>query len=319
MDQASVPANTEELIQETVRRLHEVNQLCAINTQQWEATARRLQALEGDEGRLSSRDALGFSLSQTAKVPTFRGDRHDNMDTIDWLQRIKNYMEMAQIPSRKWVNFAAVHLEGPALTWWFSRRKDEELPTWPVFEEEFVRAFVKGSTEVEIRLELLDLKYTDLRSYTAQFRKLTMLLPKASEADKIALYMWHLPLRLQRELRYRMPNTFDHAEQIADALENASRHNGNRQQPPRNGIHDHRNRETDAMEIDSITRSIKPLSGPEKEALKKAGGCFRCRKPGHLARNCPLGKQRNLNNIMETYLDEDEGQTMREAGKDLPQ
>ena len=38
------------------------------------------------------------------------------------------------------------------------------------------------------------------------------------------------------------------------------------------------------MELDSITK----LSPSERDHLRKEGGCFHCRKLGHLARDCPM-------------------------------
>lgn len=43
------------------------------------------------------------------------------------------------------------------------------------------------------------------------------------------------------------------------------------------------------MEVDAIRRSV--LSGPEREALKRSGGCFFCRGAGHMARDCPKKKR----------------------------
>lgn len=41
------------------------------------------------------------------------------------------------------------------------------------------------------------------------------------------------------------------------------------------------------MEIDMIQTTSQKLSNYEKDKLTKTGGCFRCRQPGHIARNCP--------------------------------
>jgi hypothetical protein len=50
------------------------------------------------------------------------------------------------------------------------------------------------------------------------------------------------------------------------------------------------------MEVDGIAR----LTPSEREKLRKEGGCFRCRKTGHLARDCPLNnRQRPSLNAME--------------------
>ena len=32
---------------------------------------------------------------------------------------------------------------------------------------------------------------------------------------------------------------------------------------------------------------IKPLTEAEREQLRREGACFRCRKPGHLSKDCP--------------------------------
>ena len=38
------------------------------------------------------------------------------------------------------------------------------------------------------------------------------------------------------------------------------------------------------MDLDAIGK----LTNTERDHLRKNGGCFRCRKTGHLARDCPL-------------------------------
>lgn len=43
----------------------------------------------------------------------------------------------------------------------------------------------------------------------------------------------------------------------------------------------------DAMELDAV--SFKKLRPQEKKVLMANGGCFKCRKTGHFARQCPMG------------------------------
>ena len=43
------------------------------------------------------------------------------------------------------------------------------------------------------------------------------------------------------------------------------------------------------MELDAIGK----LTDAKRDRLRKNGGCFRCRKTGHLARDCPLPNRQN--------------------------
>jgi len=41
------------------------------------------------------------------------------------------------------------------------------------------------------------------------------------------------------------------------------------------------------------TYGLKALTEQERAELRKSGGCFRCRQPGHLAKDCPLAAAGN--------------------------
>ena len=44
------------------------------------------------------------------------------------------------------------------------------------------------------------------------------------------------------------------------------------------------------MNVDVITKVYKTMTDEEKTELMKKGLCFRCRKAGHLSRDCPEKK-----------------------------
>ena len=49
-------------------------------------------------------------------------------------------------------------------------------------------------------------------------------------------------------------------------------------------------KDDNAMDVDVITRVYKKMTDEERTELMKKGLCFKCRKQGHLSRDCPEGK-----------------------------
>ena len=49
-------------------------------------------------------------------------------------------------------------------------------------------------------------------------------------------------------------------------------------------------RDDSAMDVDVITKVYKKMTDEERAELMKKGLCFKCKKQGHLSRDCPEGK-----------------------------
>jgi hypothetical protein len=58
------------------------------------------------------------------------------------------------------------------------------------------------------------------------------------------------------------------------------------------------------MELDAISK----LTPNERDRLRREGGCFRCRKKGHLARDCTLTNRTHPGiHVIEEEPSEDSG------------
>ena len=47
------------------------------------------------------------------------------------------------------------------------------------------------------------------------------------------------------------------------------------------------------MDVDTITQSINAMTAEERTDFMRKGLCFRCKKPGHISRDCPEKKGNN--------------------------
>jgi hypothetical protein len=61
-------------------------------------------------------------------------------------------------------------------------------------------------------------------------------------------------------------------------------------------------RDPNAMDVDVVR--LGKLSNEEREDLRKKNACFRCRKQGHMSRNCPLNQAPARSSRIEELPDE---------------
>jgi hypothetical protein len=63
-----------------------------------------------------------------------------------------------------------------------------------------------------------------------------------------------------------------------------------REEPCRRWNFQAQRKDPNAMDVDVIATTMNTMTVEEREKFMKEGLCFRCRKPGHISRDCPLKK-----------------------------
>ncbi len=144
-----------------------------------------------------------------------------------------------------------------------------------------------------------------VQDYVSQFRTLCFQIPGISEGEKMDRFIRGLKPQVQREVEIRDPQTFDEAVRMAeriDAVEFRMRQRyiptTQRTFPPKTTAFAGPVRAIPAtfpsvpittgptpMELGAVR--LAPLTPAERERLRKIGGCFRCRKVGHIGQQCP--------------------------------
>ena len=97
--------------------------------------------------------------------------------------------------------------------------------------------------------------------------------------DRIEYFVSGLKTRSKQEIILRNPETLEEAYQLAYRLDNLFQRTQSTWKPvnPSPPV-------SDPMDIGHVSGApLKKLTNEEREALRNAGACFRCRKTGHIA------------------------------------
>lgn len=260
-----------------------------------------------------------------AKPDTFDGSKPGNR-VDSWLFQINEYFNACGVHNDlERVAYAGAMLRGAASTWWRQRRTHAaagvmaDVTTWHQFSTELRAQFTIVNAVKVARDELAALKQTGaVQSYAIKFRDITLQIPDITEQEKLDRFVRGLKPRLQRELAIREPATLDDAIRMAERIDvldfswqqrnyRAASADSHRSRPEPMELG---NIETKALAAihrtrdDTHPRALqpsleskprapyrKPLTDEDRERLRKAGACFKCRKTGHLARDCPEASQ----------------------------
>ncbi len=229
------------------------------------------------------------SYFRPSKPATFEGKR-DALLIENWLAQMEDYAELTGIPSELRTRFAGTYLRGQAAYWFMLARRnwEEHHPSIPLPWEEFASGVRKEFIPPNHQENLLDrwAKYKQVGSvfqYTKGFTELRLQLPPGytTELQILDKYIRGLKLRTQQEVRMRSPSTLAEAMHIADRFDSVYSNNVQSVYTPRM---------PDFAPMDLGFTQTRKLSNEERQKLMKERVCFRCRKPGHISKQCNSGK-----------------------------
>jgi hypothetical protein len=237
---------------------------------------------------------------------TYSGKKGESLDA--WIFQLERYYEILRTPPMDQVPFAGTLLTDHAAMWWrMVYEQIEELDyddQWEQFTTQLKAQFQPINTAESARTRLDKLRQvTSVLVYNTAFREVMLELPNMHMDDRIHAYIKGLKPQVASSVAMQRPATLLEAQRFADTADTIQFHHF-----PRRNFENPRprqdNRGPAPMDVDSISR----LTDAERERLRKIGGCFRCRKPGHLARDCPLTDRRHPRiNAIDTPEPEESG------------
>lgn len=256
--------------------------------------------------------------AKPSKPETYDGRR----DPEIWLYGVELYYAASSIVSEYTkIAFADALLRGDALIW---RRTTDSPATWEEWKALLISAFQPVNPTETARDLLARLRQTTSVSvFAAIFRATILRIPHITDDEKKDRFIRGLKPKIMHDVKMRAPDSFDEAVRLAvrlDSLDiwrpsNPRDHgrtgNSNPSRPEPMDLDVHAVTSTPAAlhpYVNAIIKSRpgtptafnsrpprKPLTDREREDFRKKGICFKCRRSGHMARECP----ENLNSYRQ--------------------
>lgn len=243
--------------------------------------------------------------SRPPKPDTFSGDRADAKSIRAWVYQVNNYFTAAREPEANRLPYAVALLRDNALLWWQSLKPAERPTTWDDLGKALVAYFAPLSTTYVARDMLARLiQKGSVKAYTDEFKKLVLNIPDMSESEMSDRYRRGLKPQVRLHVTFANPDTFEEMCVLAEQIDSIIYMNkpygglGSKHSPK-----DHGGSNPTPMEVGGVNEKksyadaakgapkFPKLTAEERERLRASGGCFYCRKTGHIATECPDKKK----------------------------
>jgi hypothetical protein len=221
------------------------------------------------------------------RPPPFTGRRSESLEA--WIFQMQQFCDLAPVPDNDRIAFAATFFKDQAALWWRSYHQaqdwEDEAPTWDDFLTALRLQFIPVNTSISAydRLQRLSQK-ASVNAYNHEFRAIMLELPDMDATTRLNYYMRGLKENIRPFVAMQSPANLAAAETIAERVDAVTY----KPQHRPSGFQPRSNYRSPGGAVPMDLDAIGKLTDAERERLRKNGGCFRCRKTGHLARDCPL-------------------------------
>ena len=235
--------------------------------------------------------------SMTGTRPRQPDKYHGQRDFLllgNWIFSVDQYFILTDMPAHKQGPFVSTLLRDEALLWYRSSYEnwDPATPlTWDILRAAMRQYFAPPNEDRRLQDEWANLRqYGTVFEYVSVLTALAMRIPGLSQTQILDKFIRGLKPKTRIEVELRDPRTPDEAYRLADRFDrivygtkNTSflTQNYNRYTPTSNPSMDY----GEPMQIDTIRP--RRIGRNDIQRLRTQGLCFTCKKPGHIAANCP--------------------------------
>ena len=231
------------------------------------------------------------SLQLKPKQPEKYNGKRDFQVIDNWITSVDSYFALTHAEAPDIYHYLNTILTGEAAAWFrfIYRNVNPDAVTWEVVKTSIKAYFVPPNYTRRLRDEWAYLRQTTTVSdYYARLTQLAMQLGEVEEERLVDKFIRGLKPKTRTEVELRDPQTLEQASRIADRFDTIVYH---RPSFARSQFHQEDTR-GEPMQIDVFRTKTQPsklkkLTNDERAHLRSINACFKCRKQGHMARECP--------------------------------
>lgn len=209
---------------------------------------------------------------------------------------VKNFFTACGTAENSKLPYTVALLRDDALVWYLSLSEDQRPTTFNEVCDALIEYYQPISAQMAARDELAHLKQrTTVKSYTDGFKRIVANIPDMSASEKMDRYERGLKPEVRVHVALADPPTLEEwikrAEKV-DEIMNKRASSAPHEKLVEEIFVTKPEKSTPRvdgpvpMQLNMITTS-RHLNDDDREILKATGGCYYCRKPGHIARDCP--------------------------------
>ena len=241
------------------------------------------------------------------KQPDRYNDRRDFQTIDNWVASVDNYFALTEAEPPAIYHYLNTIFIDDAATWFrFNYRNlDPAIVTWDDVKTALLAYFVPPNHVHRLRDEWAYIRQTIMiNDYYTRLTQLAMQLGGITELIFLDKFIRGFKPKTRTEIELHDPQTLAEAVRLADHFDTIvyrqsyvapqqSYQEDNRGEPMQLDalrlIHDEiaDPLQIDALKIKAQSPKLKKLINEERAHLRSTNACFRCRKQGHIARECP--------------------------------
>ncbi|KAJ2316725.1 hypothetical protein GGI00_006944 [Coemansia sp. RSA 2681] len=238
------------------------------------------------------------------KPPSFSGD--DKVDVADFVLRLRRYAIATQIDELQFSGLLALQLQGSAERWITTQYPNpEQLPPPAQLCAELIIRFTNATMLDRLSAELDALRQTGLiADYANRFQVLVARLHLPDNAELRRKFIRGLKTNGRVQLAMHDPETLVECIRMATRFElafaGALQQSSSRSSASNSRSTFRAHREDNAMDVDAMFTDqadnddpevnairVKSSREEERDQCRQRGLCFKCKKHGHRAFECP--------------------------------
>ena len=242
------------------------------------------------------------SLQLKPKQPEKYNGKRDFQIIDNWITSIDSYFALTHAEAPDIYHYLNIIFSDEAAAWFrfVYRNVDPNEVTWEVVKTSIKAYFISPNYTRRLRDEWVYLRQTTTVSdYYARLTQFAIQLEEVDEERLVDKFIRGLKPKTRIEIELRDSQTLEGASRIADRFDTIVYHRSTF--APSQTFH-HEDTRGEPMQLDTLRTTpmqinafktktqpskLRKLTNEERTHLRSINTCFKCRKQGHIARECP--------------------------------